>query len=99
MKLLALLLNVLEGLASLMFFIGGLAMLGWYIAWLDDYFLWRYVAYFIGFFTFPLVLVAVLVEWLWHGWPAEVTRWFILSMSGCTLSALMMAVRKWVSGT
>lgn len=61
--------------------IGGILAWGWYIEWLLD-FLWKYVAYFLGFITIPLLPLAVLIEFFWHGWPKEVAFAFIMNISG-----------------
>jgi len=62
--------------------IGAILACGWYIEWLDVNFLWKYVAYFIGFITIPLLPLAVLIEFFWHSWPKEVTFAFIANISG-----------------
>ncbi len=68
--------------------LSGLLMLGWYFEWLDTYFLWRYFAFIVGFLTAPFIPLAVIAEWLWHGWPTEVGWLFFASVCGNSNSPL-----------
>jgi hypothetical protein len=75
-KGLAILFRILQGIGVAVWLLGGLLMAGWYIVWLDTYFLWRYLANMVGILTVPLIPIAVLIEWLSHGWPTEITCLF-----------------------
>jgi len=57
----------------------------WYIAWLDQYLPWSEISsygprklalFVIAILTSPTILLAIIVEWLWHSWPMEVTSGF-----------------------
>lgn len=74
---LAMSLKILIGFGSVAWLIGDIMMGAWYIEWLDTYFLWRFLALSLGFLTALLIPLAVMIEWLWHGWPAHITWGFI----------------------
>ena len=49
--------------------IAGWLIWSWYATWLDVNFLWKYVALLVSVITVPLALIALPVEWVWHGRP------------------------------
>lgn len=97
-KGLALLFQILQGIGVAAWLLGGILMVGWYIAWLDAHLLWRYLASLVGILTIPLIPIAVLIEWVWHGWPTEITWWFSMSWSGMVFSALAGFARRSLLG-
>jgi len=90
-RVLATIFKVGGWVATFMWLGGALWILGWYDNWLDQYFLWRFVAHFIAFVTFPLVELAVIVEWIWHGWPHDVTVGFTVSLVGLLCRSIFFA--------
>ena len=72
----------------------------WYVAWLEQYFPWSPLSYYfppgVGIYLLAIltslaVPVAVVVEWIWHGWPREPTWGFFSWLVGY---ALLIAGRK-----
>ena len=80
--------RIVRGVENVAWLFGAICMVGWYVNWLGVHFLWRYVADVLGVLTIPLIPIAVLIEWLWHGWPTEVMWWLILASAGMILSGL-----------
>jgi len=67
-------------------FVGSIFAIGWYMEWLDINFLWRPVALVGGIITFPIIPIATIIEWLWHGWPSDITVAFIFTTRGILTS-------------
>jgi hypothetical protein len=63
----------MEIISVISYILACIMALGWQIEWLDKYFLWRFAADIIGFITIPLFPIYTIIEWLWHGWPSDVT--------------------------
>jgi len=48
---------------------GLLQCFGWYYGWLDKYFLWDHIAFIVAAITSPMMVIAFLIEWVWHKFP------------------------------
>jgi hypothetical protein len=80
--------RILRVVGIITMLIAGILMIGWYITWLDQYCFWRLVADILGFITFPLIPIVAIVEWLWHGWPTDITDALIFQVIGIVLTAV-----------
>lgn len=76
-------------------FLGSFLCYGWYNGWLAENFMWRLVASVVAMVTFPLMPLAIIIEWLWHGWPRELTVIFAMIVGGVLAGWISGAVHEW----
>lgn len=75
--------------------LGSFLCYGWYCGWLDEHFFWRFAAYIIAMISFPLIPLAILIEWLWHGWPRELTLFFLMIVVGLFVGSGSKSAWNW----
>ncbi len=64
--------QLLNNIGIIFYFFGAILTWGWYIGWLEEYFLMAdLIAFLFSFLGIPFAGVFVIMEWIWHGFPPE----------------------------